>query len=107
MGQYFLEVWRAAGMKLHNVKFLWASDEINKRYSAVNNQQERRILDDSHGYRHEKQLAQDKKMLHDYGQKGRRRLNGSFANVLPLYAVHRHFFPQSRHLPAWNRLKES
>lgn len=31
VGKYFVEVWRAAGMKLHNVKFIWASEEINKR----------------------------------------------------------------------------
>jgi tyrosyl-tRNA synthetase len=29
VGRYFIEVWKAAGMKMHNVKFLWASDEIN------------------------------------------------------------------------------
>jgi hypothetical protein len=28
-GQYFVEVWRAAGMEMDNVSFLWASDEIN------------------------------------------------------------------------------
>lgn len=31
VGRYFIEVWKAAGMKMHNVKFLWASDEINNR----------------------------------------------------------------------------
>jgi tyrosyl-tRNA synthetase len=31
VGEYFVEVWRALGMKMSNVKFLWASDEINKR----------------------------------------------------------------------------
>ncbi len=31
VGRYYIEVWKAAGMKLHNVKFLWASDEINTR----------------------------------------------------------------------------
>jgi len=31
VGRYFVEVWRAAGMNLSNVKFLWASEEINKR----------------------------------------------------------------------------
>lgn len=31
VGRYFVEIWKAAGMKLHNVKFLWASDEINAR----------------------------------------------------------------------------
>ena len=29
VGQYFVEVWKAAGMKMDNVLFLWASDEIN------------------------------------------------------------------------------
>jgi len=29
VGRYFVEIWKAAGMKMHNVKFLWASDEIN------------------------------------------------------------------------------
>ena len=29
VGRYFVEIWKAAGMKLHNVKFLWASEEIN------------------------------------------------------------------------------
>lgn len=31
VGRYFVEVWKAAGMNLQNVEFLWASDEINKR----------------------------------------------------------------------------
>jgi tyrosyl-tRNA synthetase len=31
VGQYFVEVWKALGMKMENVKFLWASEEINKR----------------------------------------------------------------------------
>ena len=26
VGRYFVEVWRAAGMDLKNVKFLWCSD---------------------------------------------------------------------------------
>ncbi len=31
VGQYMIEVWRAAGMEMDNVEFLWASDEINAR----------------------------------------------------------------------------
>lgn len=31
VGRYFVEVWKAAGMNLQNVKFLWASEEINKK----------------------------------------------------------------------------
>lgn len=31
VGKYFVEIWRACGMDLQNVKFLWCSDEINKR----------------------------------------------------------------------------
>lgn len=31
VGQYFVEVWKAAGMEMDNVEFLWASDEINGR----------------------------------------------------------------------------
>jgi tyrosyl-tRNA synthetase len=31
VGKYFIEVWRAVGMKMENVQFLWASDEINRR----------------------------------------------------------------------------
>ena len=30
VGQYFVEIWKAVGMKTENVKFLWASEEINK-----------------------------------------------------------------------------
>ena len=30
VGRYFVEIWRAAGMDLKNVKFLWCSNEINK-----------------------------------------------------------------------------
>lgn len=30
-GRYLIETWKAAGMDMRNVKFLWASDEINKR----------------------------------------------------------------------------
>lgn len=33
VGQYFIEIWKAAGMKMSNVKFLWASDFINERPS--------------------------------------------------------------------------
>jgi len=31
VGQYMIEVWRACGMDLANVEFLWAQDDINKR----------------------------------------------------------------------------
>mmetsp|Transcript_3085 Transcript_3085/g.4756 ORF Transcript_3085/g.4756 Transcript_3085/m.4756 type:complete len:381 (+) Transcript_3085:13-1155(+) len=31
VGKYMVEIWRAAGMDMRNVKFLWASEEINKR----------------------------------------------------------------------------
>lgn len=31
VGKYFIEIWKAAGMKMSNVKFLWASDFINER----------------------------------------------------------------------------
>eukprot|EP00741_Cyanophora_paradoxa_P008711 tig00001371_g8433.t1 len=31
VGQYMIEVWKAAGMDMTNVEFLWASEEINKR----------------------------------------------------------------------------
>lgn len=30
VGRYFIEVWKAVGMNMDNVRFLWASDEINK-----------------------------------------------------------------------------
>lgn len=29
VGRYMIEVWKAAGMDMTNVEFLWASDEIN------------------------------------------------------------------------------
>ena len=31
VGNYFIEIWKACGMKMDRVKFLWAMDEINKR----------------------------------------------------------------------------
>ena len=31
VGEYFIEIWKAVGMKMSNVKFLWASDSINSR----------------------------------------------------------------------------
>lgn len=31
VGKYLVEVWRAAGMDMDNVEFLWSSDEINSR----------------------------------------------------------------------------
>ena len=34
VGKYLLEVWRAAGMDMRNVTFLWSSDEINKHAEA-------------------------------------------------------------------------
>jgi len=33
VGRYMIEVWKAAGMDMKNVEFLWASEEINKRAS--------------------------------------------------------------------------
>jgi tyrosyl-tRNA synthetase len=33
VGKYFIEVWKAVGMNMDNVRFLWASDEINKNPS--------------------------------------------------------------------------
>eukprot|EP00923_Selenidium_pygospionis_P020114 GHVN01034902.1.p1 GENE.GHVN01034902.1~~GHVN01034902.1.p1 ORF type:complete len:369 (+),score=21.02 GHVN01034902.1:395-1501(+) len=30
-GEYFIEVWKSVGMDMRNVRFLWASEEINKR----------------------------------------------------------------------------
>ena len=30
VGRYFVEVWKAAGMNMENVRFLWAAEEINK-----------------------------------------------------------------------------
>ena len=30
VGRYFIEMWRATGMDLKNVKFVWCGDEINK-----------------------------------------------------------------------------
>lgn len=34
VGEYMVEVWKAAGMDMTNVRFLWASDEINKDSDA-------------------------------------------------------------------------
>nr|GFA06599.1 tyrosine--tRNA ligase 1, cytoplasmic-like [Tanacetum cinerariifolium] len=31
VGEYMIKIWKAAGMKLENVEFLWSFDEINKR----------------------------------------------------------------------------
>eukprot|EP00171_Calliarthron_tuberculosum_P013493 IDg13493t1 len=31
VGSYFIEIWKACGMNMDNVEFLYASDEINKR----------------------------------------------------------------------------
>jgi tyrosyl-tRNA synthetase len=33
VGKYFVEVWKAAGMKMSNVKFLWASNHIQRNSS--------------------------------------------------------------------------
>lgn len=33
VGRYFVEVWKAAGMKMSNVKFLWASSHITRNSS--------------------------------------------------------------------------
>ena len=30
VGRYFIEIWKAVGMNMDNVEFLWASDEINQ-----------------------------------------------------------------------------
>ena len=30
-GRYLIEIWKAVGMNLEKVEFLWTSEEINKR----------------------------------------------------------------------------
>ena len=32
VGEYFIEVWKASGMDLENVEFLWASEHMNQEY---------------------------------------------------------------------------
>src|SRR3989338_8169627 len=32
VGEYFIEVWKASGMKMGNVKFLWASEHMDREY---------------------------------------------------------------------------
>eukprot|EP00904_Undaria_pinnatifida_P001312 jgi/Undpi1/11181/HiC_scaffold_30.g13479.m1 len=31
VGKYMIEIWKAAGMDMNNVEYLWASEEINRR----------------------------------------------------------------------------
>lgn len=31
IGEYMIEIWKAVGMKMEGVEFLWSSDEINSR----------------------------------------------------------------------------
>ena len=31
LGEYFIEIWKAVGMDLRNVKFLWTAEEISKQ----------------------------------------------------------------------------
>lgn len=31
IGEYLIEIWKAAGMKTERVEFLWSSNEINSR----------------------------------------------------------------------------
>jgi tyrosyl-tRNA synthetase len=31
VGRYMIEIWKAAGMNLDGVEFLWSSEEINRR----------------------------------------------------------------------------
>jgi len=30
VGKYFIEIWKSCGMKMKNVRFLWASELINR-----------------------------------------------------------------------------
>lgn len=32
VGEYFIEVWKASGMNMKNVRFLWASEHMNQEY---------------------------------------------------------------------------
>lgn len=32
VGEYFIEVWKACGMDMNNVEFLWASENMNQEY---------------------------------------------------------------------------
>jgi tyrosyl-tRNA synthetase len=31
VGSYMIEIWKALGMNVNGVKFLWASEEVEKR----------------------------------------------------------------------------
>lgn len=33
VGKYMIEIWRAAGMDMNNVQFLWASEEVRDQKS--------------------------------------------------------------------------
>lgn len=35
VGRYMIEVWRAAGMNMDNVEFIWASEAINRCVAAL------------------------------------------------------------------------
>jgi len=41
VGEYMIEVWKACGMDMNNVKFIWSSDEIN----AHSNEYWMRVMD--------------------------------------------------------------
>lgn len=30
VGKYMIEIWKATGMDMNNVEFLWASEEVNR-----------------------------------------------------------------------------
>ena len=38
VGKYMIEVWKAAGMNMDNVEFIWASEAINGCVCCGNNE---------------------------------------------------------------------
>ena len=36
VGKYMIEIWKAAGMDMNNVEYLWASEEVKGRIGTTN-----------------------------------------------------------------------
>lgn len=37
VGEYMIEIWRATGMDMNNVEFLWASEEVRRPLRGASN----------------------------------------------------------------------
>lgn len=111
VGEYMIEVWKACGMDMNNVKFIWSSGKLFRSSLTFrgDQRQSQRILAPRDGHRHQIQVAacysvldpkfsSNRQLLHHHGSRERKR-TFLFSNLLPLHAMRWHFLFEGKKSP--------